>query len=179
MSPLKEPPARASDHQHPGDGGWFAHPALSVLLLLVWLLLRQSLSVPDLLAGVVLGLVVPRLAHRFLGPATHPRAPLAVARFTAVVLWDIVVSNLTVARIVLDPRSRPQPAWVPVPLDTRHPTAITLLATVITTTPGTVSCVVDDTAGLILVHALDCTDAAEMARQIKDRYEKPLMEIFG
>jgi multicomponent K+:H+ antiporter subunit E len=178
VNPSKPSSTRPSDHQ-PREGGWFDHPALSLLLLLVWLLLRQSVSVPDMLAGAALGLVVPRLAHRFLGPATHPKAPVAVVRLTFVVLWDIMVSNLTVARIVLDPRSQPQPAWVPVPLDTRHPTAITLLATVITTTPGTVSCVVDDDAGVILVHALDCADAPEMARQIKERYEKPLMEIFG
>jgi multicomponent K+:H+ antiporter subunit E len=52
---------------------------------------------------------------------------------------------------------------VPVPLDIQHPLAVTLLATIITTTPGTVSCVVDEAGGSILVHALDCADAAEMA----------------
>jgi len=58
----------------------------------------------------------------------------AVLRFVGVVLWDIVVSNLTVARIVLSPLSKPKPAWVPVPLALTHPAAITLLASVITTT---------------------------------------------
>ncbi|MCU0814390.1 MAG: Na+/H+ antiporter subunit E [Burkholderiaceae bacterium] len=160
------------------DGGWFAHPALSVLLAVVWLLLRQSVAPADLIAAVVLGLVVPKVTHRFLGPATRPRAFATALRFTLVVLWDIVVSNITVARIVLSPASNPRPAWVPVPLDTRHPTAISLLATIITMTPGTVSCIVDDEAGRILVHALDCDDPPAMAAQIKDRYERPLMEIF-
>jgi multicomponent K+:H+ antiporter subunit E len=102
-----------------------------------------------------------------------------VLRFTAVVLWDIVVSNLTVARIVLSPRAVPRPAWVRVPLDIRHPNAVVLLATVITTTPGTVSCVVDEERHEILVHALDCDDADAMAAQIKQRYERPLLEILG
>ncbi len=167
------------DDKARADGGWFAHPALSVLLAVVWLLLRESLAPVDLLGAALLGLVVPRLAHRFLGPATQPRGLLRIARFTLLVLWDIVVSNLTVARIVLSPVSNPQPAWVPVPLSTRHPTAITLLATIITTTPGTVSCVVDDEQCQILVHALDCDDPPAMAAQIKQRYERPLMEIFG
>jgi multicomponent K+:H+ antiporter subunit E len=99
-------------------------------------------------------------------------------RLTGIVLWDIVVSNLTVARIVLDPVSSPRPAWVPVKLDTTHPTAITLFATIITTTPGTVSCVVDEARGEILVHALDCDDPASAAEQMKQRYERLLMEIF-
>ena len=164
---------------HAHRAGWFEHPALSVLLAAVWLLLRESLAPADLIAALLIGLVVPRLVHGFLGPAARPRAFATALRFTVVVLWDIVVSNFTVARIVLSPASDPRPAWVPVPLATRHPTAITLLATIITTTPGTVSCVVDEEKGEILVHALDCDDPAAMAVQIKQRYERPLMEIFG
>jgi len=159
--------------------GRLSHPVVSLLIAATWLLLQQSLAVPQLIAATVLALLLPRLLHGFLGPATRLRAPGTVLRFTALVLWDIVVSNLTVARLVLDPRADPQPAWVPVPLALTHPAAITLLASVITTTPGTVSCVVDEARGEILVHALDCADAAGMAAQIKQRYEAPLMEIFG
>ena len=103
----------------------------------------------------------------------------AALRLLFIVLWDIIVSNIVVARIVLSPTSNPQPAWVPIALDIQHPTAITLLATIITTTPGTVSCIVDEKRRMILVHALDCDDAPAMAAQIKERYEKPLGEILG
>jgi len=157
---------------------WLTHPVLSVVLALAWLLLQQSIEVSQLLAAAVLGVGVPRLALPLLGEPARPGSPWLVLRFTAVVIWDIVVSNITVARIVLNPAARPRPAWVRVALDTRHPTAVTLLATIITTTPGTVSCVVDDERGEILVHALDCGDAAAMAAQIKERYERPLREIF-
>ncbi|WP_341886664.1 Na+/H+ antiporter subunit E [Variovorax sp. YR752] len=159
--------------------GWLSHPVLSLLLAAAWLLLQQSLAVPQLISAVVLGLGLPRLLHGFLGPGARLRAPVTALRFAGIVLWDIVLSNLTVARLVLNPASRPQPAWVPVPLALTNPTAITLLATIITTTPGTVSCVVDEARGEILVHALDCTDPAGMAAQIKQRYEAPLLEIFG
>jgi multicomponent K+:H+ antiporter subunit E len=159
--------------------GWFAHPVLSLLIAATWLLLQESLAVPQLITAAVLGLLLPRLLRGFLGPVTRLRAPVTVLRFTALVLWDIVVSNLSVARLVLDPRAAPQPAWVTVPLDLTHPTAISLLASVITTTPGTVSCVVDEQRREILVHALDCADPAGMAAQMKQRYEAPLLEIFG
>jgi len=65
-----------------------------------------------------------------------------------------------------------------VPLALRHPTAVSLFATIITTTPGTVSCDIDTDAGLILVHALDCSDPAAAAAEMKQRYERPLQEIF-
>lgn len=162
----------------PRRPGWLPHPALSALLALAWLLLQQSAAPAQLITAALLALLLPRWLHGFIGPAARPQRPLEALRFTAVVLWDIVVSNFTVARIVLDPTARPRPAWVRVPLDSRDPTVLTLLATVITTTPGTVSCVVDEQAGEILVHALDCDDPPAMAAQIKQRYEAPLRRIF-
>lgn len=170
-----EPPAGAAARPR----RWFTHPVLSLLLAAGWLMLQQSLAPAHLASALVLALVVPRLVLGFLGPPTRPRAMRFMLRFVAIVLWDIVVSNLAVARIVLDPRSKPQPAWVPVELELRHPLGVTLLAAIITMTPGTVSCVVDEARGTILVHALDCTDAAAMAAQIKARYEQPLRRIFG
>lgn len=158
--------------------GAFPHPVLSLLLAAAWLLLRESLAVPDLLVAAMLAWALPRWLAGFLGPGIRIRRIGLALRFAGRVLVDIVVSNLTVARLVLSPAARPQPAWVPVPLALREPVAISLLATVITTTPGTVSCVVDEERHLILVHALDCADPAALADDIKRRYEAPLREIF-
>jgi multicomponent K+:H+ antiporter subunit E len=158
--------------------GLFPHPVMSVLLAAAWLALQQSLAVPQLITATVLGWALPRLLHGFLGTGVRVQRWGTALRFTALVLYDIVVANLTVARIVLSPLSKPQPAWVWVPLDAQHPTAITLLATVITTTPGTVSCDIDLVKRGIWVHALDCTDPAAAAADMKARYERPLMEIF-
>jgi len=158
--------------------GVFPHPYLSLLLALSWIALQQSVAPPQLIAAAVLAWGLPQLLHGFLGPASRLRSWSMTARFTALVLYDIVVANFTVARIVLWPWSRPQPGWVVVPLDIRHPTGIVLFATVITTTPGTVSCIVDEAGQRILVHALDCSDAVVMAADMKARYERPLMEMF-
>ncbi|MCX2865307.1 Na+/H+ antiporter subunit E [Paucibacter sp. PLA-PC-4] len=161
------------------DKKWLSHPVLSLLLAAVWLLLQQSMALPQLIAAAVLGLLLPRLLHGFLGPALRLRKPGLALRLVVVVLWDIVMSNLVVARLVLSPGGRPQPAWVRVPLALRQPGAISLMASIITMTPGTVSCVVDEVRHEILVHALDCSDAPAMAAEIKSRYERPLLEIFG
>lgn len=157
---------------------WLAHPWLSVLLAASWLLLQNTLVPFHLISAALIGLLVPRLLDSFL-PATQPLRLLPAIRLMVVVVWDIVLSNITVAKLVLGPMSRLQPAWVTVPLQLSHPTAISLLASIITTTPGTVSCLVDEQRRHILVHALDCSDPAQMAADIKARYERPLLTIFG
>ena len=156
---------------------WLAHPWLSVLLGATWLLLQQSVEPFHLLSAVLIGLILPRLLHGFLPHSGHVNIKPAL-RLTGVVLWDIVMSNITVARLVLGPLSKMQPGWVEVPLTLRNPTAISLFATIITTTPGTVSCTIDEDRWVILVHALDCSDAPQMAADMKARYEQDLIEIF-
>ncbi|UJW83177.1 Na+/H+ antiporter subunit E [Hydrogenophaga sp. SL48] len=157
--------------------GWFAHPVLSVLLGLSWLALSHSLEPVHLLSALLIGLVVPRLLSPFLTQASAVHWPTAL-RLMAVVLWDIVVSNVVVARLVLGPLDRMQPGWIPVPLASDHHRVNALFASIITTTPGTVSAVIDEEKRVILVHALVCEDAAAMATEMKNRYEAPLLRVF-
>lgn len=157
--------------------GWFSHPVLSVLLAVTWLALSHSLALVHLVSAATIGLVVPRLLSHFLGEADRIHWPSAW-RLLWVVLWDIVISNITVARLVLGRIDRIHPAWVPVPLDTRHHRVNALLAMIITTTPGTVSTVIDEHQGFILVHALNCDDPAALVEDIKTRYEGALMRTF-
>ncbi|MFZ2217918.1 MAG: Na+/H+ antiporter subunit E [Rhodoferax sp.] len=156
---------------------WFGHPWLSAMLALSWLLLQHSVEPVHLLSAALIGVVIPRVLHDFL-PRPSKIKVLPAVRLTRFVLWDILMSNIAVAKLVLGPMSRPQPAWVAVPLTLTHPTAISLLAAIITTTPGTVSCTIDEEQHVILVHALDCSDPAQMANDIKDRYEVLLLAIF-
>lgn len=157
--------------------GWFDHPVLSLLLAASWLALSRSLEPVHLLSAALLGLVVPRLLRRVLPAGDRIRWGAAV-RLTFVVLWDIVLSNITVARLVLGPMSRPKPAWLRVPLACGHPRVNALFASIITMTPGTVSAVVDEEANCIWVHALNCDDAAGMVADMKTRYEAALLATF-
>lgn len=154
------------------------HPVLSGLLALLWLLLQQSLAPAHLLSGAVLGLLLPRLVAGFLGRAEQPRRWDLALRLLLVVLRDIVLSNIAVALLVLNPWARPRPAWVTLPLRLRSELGRSLLASIITTTPGTLSCVIDEARGLILVHVLDCADPVALSAEILARYEAPLCAIL-
>lgn len=173
------PPTDPDPRQPPG---WLAHPWLSLLLALVWLLLQQSVALPQLITAAVLGLGLPRLLHGWLGPDGRPPARAGrlrvAAHLAAVVLWDILRGNLAVARLALTPGVQPRPAWVQLPLALRHPGAIHLLASVITMTPGTVSCVLDEARWQLLIHVLDGDDPAAVVAEIRQRYEQPIRALF-
>lgn len=156
---------------------WFPHPWLSVLLAAAWLALSHSLEPVHLLSALALAWAIPRLIGDLLLPANRVHWPTAVT-LTLVVLKDIVVSNVVVARLVLGPQGRLRPAWFEVPLVGDHPMVNALLAYIITTTPGTVSATLSEKRGVILVHALDCGDPQAMIRDIVERYQRPLLKVF-
>nr|WP_222623043.1 Na+/H+ antiporter subunit E [Ramlibacter cellulosilyticus] len=157
-----------------------AHPWLSAVVFASWLLLQGSLAPVHWIWAAVLALVLPWIAHDFIDtPVVPVRAGAAMLRLAACVLWDIVRANLTVARLALDPTREPRPAWLRVDSSLQDPRALGLLATIITMTPGTVSCVIDEERRRIHVHALDAGDPAAVVAEILERYERPLQEIFG
>ena len=155
------------------------HPIASGFIAAVWLALNSSLAPIQLIAAAALAVVLPLGLGHLLDDPVHLRRPWAAVRLGLIVAWDIVTANFAVARRVLGPIGRLRPAFVEVPLDTTHPDAVALLASIITMTPGTVAVEVDEARGRILVHVLDLEDAAALVAEIKRRYERPLMEIVG
>ncbi|WP_109439552.1 Na+/H+ antiporter subunit E [Acinetobacter haemolyticus] len=156
----------------------FPHPFVSCLVFVSWLMLANSVHISSLTFAFILAVIIPVLVRPFI--AYTPRIQFGAAiKLFFVVLWDIVISNFRVARMVLGPMKKLQPKWYRVPLDTEHEQVNTLLAMIITTTPGTVSAGIDQERGDILVHALNCGDTEVVVQEIKQRYEMPLIEIFN
>ena len=121
---------------------------------------------------------IPMWARPFLMDLPRPTRPARALRLLAVVVWDILVANIVVARLVLGPLSRHEPAFVAVPIARAHPQARALLATIIAIAPGTVAAAFSPDGRVLHVHALNVPDPAVLVADIKERYERPLMEIF-
>ena len=157
------------------------HPFLSLLLLVCWLWLNNTLEPGHVLLGAALGVAIPYVTRRFWPEPLVVRRPLRVLQYVALVTWDIVIANLQVAAIIVGPLSRLRPAFVRVPLDLRTDFAVTVLASTVTLTPGTVSVEIEDDGNgrrMLVVHALRCLDPDDMVRTIKERYERRLKEIL-
>ncbi|BFM36436.1 Na+/H+ antiporter subunit E [Acinetobacter towneri] len=141
-------------------------------------MLAHSVSAGNLLMALVLALLIPKLIQPFIARTPDINWTAAIRLFF-VVVWDIMICNIRVAKLVLGPTDRMQPKWFRVPLETQHEQVNSILAMIITTTPGTVTAGIDQDRGDILVHALNTADESVDIQDIKNRYEKPLIEIFG
>ena len=157
---------------------WFPHPVLSAGLLVVWLLLQSTLALAHLLLGAVIAVGVPLFTQRFWPEPVRLQATPALLRLLAHLLWDILVANFAVARITLGPASALKPAFVRVPVELEDDFALTVLAGVVSLTPGSLSAEISFDRRHVIVHALALEDEAELVKSIKQRYERPIKEIF-
>ncbi|MBS0511329.1 MAG: Na+/H+ antiporter subunit E [Proteobacteria bacterium] len=153
-------------------------PAVLVLLL-VWLVLNDSFSAGHLLLGLLLALMVAAMLPSARPLQARVRRPLLAIRLLLRVLADVIRSNITVVGIVLGPeRRRRSPGFIQVPLDLRDPHGLAVLSMIVTATPGTVWAETSPDHRVLTLHILELEDESAWQRTIKERYERPLMEIF-
>jgi len=154
------------------------HPLLTPVLTIIWLLLNNSMDAGHIVLGLILGWTIPVLTIRFWPETVMIRKPLTLIKYSFILLFDIIIANFTVARLILGNPDKLQPVFVKLPLDLNSDLAISLLANSITLTPGTLSAQLSEDSSYLLIHALNETDPEALVATIKQRYESPLKEIF-
>jgi multicomponent Na+:H+ antiporter subunit E len=87
------------------------------------------------------------------------------------------MANLRVTIDVLTPTHRMQPVIVAFPLDAKTDFEITLLANLITLTPGTLSLDVSEDKKVLYIHSMYVSDPDKFREQLKNGFERKLLEI--
>lgn len=152
---------------------------LNIALALVWVALTGGLSLANLLMGFGLGYLILAATQLALVPSPYFQKAWQAFGFALFFLWELILSNLRVAHDVLTPRHRMQPRVIAVPLDARNDTEITMLANLITLTPGTLSLDVSTDRRVIYIHAMYAADAEAARREIKDGLERRLLVLLS
>lgn len=153
-------------------------PLHSLLLFVVWLLLNNTVAPGHLVLATFLAIVIPLITSGMQDDQPGFKKPLLSLRYILRVIGDIIVANFEVALLVIRPSKKLTPAFVAVPIEIQHEFPITVLASTISLTPGTVTAEVSKDKQWLYVHVLHLTSKDELIASIKQRYESPLREIF-
>ncbi len=154
-------------------------PLLTAALIVMWLVLNRSLGLGQIILAVIFGVAAPALLAPLRPARPIIRHPWVVVRLILRVGRDVIVSSLDVFWTLLRNRSRPvHSRFVTVPLELRDPSALASLAMITTVVPGTVWCELARDNSQVLIHVWHAPDEAAFIAEIKERYERPLKEIF-
>ncbi len=151
---------------------------LNLLLALTWAAMTAEFSLRNLLVGFGLGFLVLLAARRMLGDVGYFGKVRQAAGFVLFFLWELLLANFRVAYDVITPRLYMRPGVVAIPLDAKTDAEITLLANLITMTPGSLSLDVSDDRRVLYVHGMFVGDVEQFRRSIKDGLERRVLELL-
>ena len=149
-----------------------------LLLTLTWLALTGSWTPANALLGFALGAAASSFAREQRRPRDITPRPFKIAVLALLFVYELLLSGLRVARLVLSPRMQLKPGIFAYPLKVDRNFEITLLANLITLTPGTLSVDVSDDRRTLFVHAIDCADPEQARRDIAEGFERRILEAF-
>ncbi|KKC39838.1 cation:proton antiporter [Devosia epidermidihirudinis] len=156
--------------------------ALLVLTLaLIWAAITGSFNPLNLLLGAGLGLVVALLLRQSLQGRINLRRLRAALSLLGLFLWELMVSAVRVSIIVLSPNLKAalNPAIIAFPLTVKSDAEITLLANLITLTPGTLSIDVSEDRSTLYVHVLALTTREDAIADIANGFEAKVRELYA
>ncbi len=151
---------------------------MNIMLTFVWVALTGNFDLINFLFGFLLSFGIMWLISRSSGDTRYFTLMLKVIAFIGFFLKELIKANIQVAYDVITPRFHMTPGIVRLPLDAKTSVEITLLANLISLTPGTLSIDVSDDQKVLYVHSMYISDKEEFIRGIKGGLEKRLLSIL-
>jgi multicomponent Na+:H+ antiporter subunit E len=149
----------------------------NALLMLVWAAITGNFGLGNLLVGYALGFLVLLFTRRVAGSPFYAVTAVRAVRLAAYFLWELSKANVRVAIDVLTPRARMRPGVVAIPLTASSDTEITVLASLVGLTPGSLALDVSADRRTLYVHTMHLDDPDTVRREIKEGFERRLLAV--
>lgn len=150
----------------------------NIMLVLIWIALTGDFTFVNFTFGFFLGSLALWLADKDSDSKKYFRLiPVAIS-FTFFFLYELIKANIQVAYEVANPSLTMVPGIVAVPLDVKSELEITLLANLISLTPGTLSLDISEKKEVLYVHAMYVHDKQEFIDSIKNGFERKVIQLL-
>ena len=149
---------------------------LNLLLALAWMALTGQFTPLNFAAGFLFAYVILRLLRLPGEPKTYFQRAILLAHFAIFYLKELLLANIRVAAIVLSPQLEITPAIVAIPLEVKSEMAISLLANLITLTPGSLTLDISEDCQVLYVHTMHTNDIDQFRLDIKE-LERRVLEV--
>ncbi|UTT42854.1 Na+/H+ antiporter subunit E [Exiguobacterium aurantiacum] len=150
---------------------------LNTVIAIMWAVLWNSYTGVDFLLGYIVGIFILFVLRRFLHFDFYMRRVFAAFKLIALFIKELIMSNIDVVKVLLSPKLDIEPGIIEVPTQLKSDWELTLLASLISLTPGTLSMDFSEDKKSIFVHSIHVPDKEQMIREIHDSFEKAIMEV--
>ncbi|MDD7909170.1 MULTISPECIES: Na+/H+ antiporter subunit E [Pseudovibrio] len=151
---------------------------INLIMTIAWGAVSGSFDALNLVFGFILSSVALYMIREQVPFQQYAGRTGRVVGLAFSFLYEVVASSWRVLVIVLSPNMKLRPGIIALPLTVTKDHEITLLANMITLTPGTLSMDVSDDRKTLFIHCLDVPHPEETIRGIKEGFERQIMECF-
>ncbi|WP_174613882.1 Na+/H+ antiporter subunit E [Virgibacillus ihumii] len=150
---------------------------INLIIATMWMFLSETYTAASFVTGYILGLGLLFLLNRFIPDSFYLKRVYKIFMLIMLFIKELIKSNIDIVKLVYNPKPEFEPGIFALPTELKSNWEITLLANLITLTPGTLSVAVSEDNTHIYIHALDIDDINDEINSIKDTFEKAIMEV--
>jgi multicomponent Na+:H+ antiporter subunit E len=152
--------------------------ALNIALALVWAAATGEFNLVNLIIGFVLGYLLLLLVGGLIGATSYLQRVRSTIGFAGFTIAEIVKANLRITRDVVTRGKWMRAAIIAYPLRAETDEEITMLANLISLTPGTLSLDVSTDRKVLYIHTLYYRDRESFNREIREGFERRVLELL-
>lgn len=150
---------------------------INTILALVWMSITGHFTYVSFAFGFVLGMIGLWVIREQIGQVKYFRRIKAVIILFLVFIFEVLKSGFSVAKLLMSPKMEVKPALFSYPLELQEDWEITLLASLITLTPGTLSVDVSPDEKNLYVHVINTEDLDGERETIRTGFERLIKEL--
>lgn len=150
---------------------------INLIIAVMWMFLNEAFTTASFVTGYILGLGLLLVLNRFIPDTFYLKRVYKIILLIMLFIKELIISNIDIVKLVYAPKPEFEPGIFAMPTELKSNWEITLLANLITLTPGTLSVAVSEDNTHIYIHAMDIDDIDDEINSIKNTFEKAIMEV--
>lgn len=149
----------------------------NLFIAFLWMLLQDDWSLLTFLAGYLVGLFILFLVRRYMVNEFYPISLIKLVNLLLVFMHELLISGIVVAKRILQPRLNITPGIFRLETDLEGDAEVTLLALLITLTPGSVVIEITPDNKSLYIHGLNVPESVDAVNKSKLRFEEKIKKV--
>lgn len=151
---------------------------LNLLIAITWMLLNENWDVVSFAVGYVIGFVIILSMRRFFPEPFYGKKTISIIKLVLLFIFELIKSSFSVLKEIIRPTLKIKPGIFRSETVLESDVEISLLATLITLTPGSVVMEIDPKQKVMYIHAMDADDFRNNITKTKRKFEKAIIEVM-
>ncbi|RKQ37860.1 Na+/H+ antiporter subunit E [Oceanobacillus halophilus] len=150
---------------------------INLIIAVLWMFLSESYAIPSFITGFIFGILLLFLMRRFISGEFYFIKVVNIFKLIFIFIKEVIISNIDMLKYIYSPKKTAEPGIFELPLDVKSNWEISILAGLISLTPGTLSVAVSDDNQSLFIHAMNIDDVNKSITEIKTTFERMIMEV--